>query len=249
MSFGKQAKSHRNCIKVKTRAVNRLMIKVCVLLPAYNEEKEIGKILNQIKAYDLDVIVVDDGSTDNTVNIAKQAQVMVISHPQNQGKGQALRTGFKFIQDHNYDAVIIMDSDGQHLPQEINSFIDYAMNSDAGIIIGNRMENPQGMPLLRKLTNKFTSMLVSFIVKTKIPDSQCGFRLIRSSVLKKLNLTTIKYDTESEILMQAAKNKAKIEFIPVKSIYNNHKSLINPFSDTIRFCNLIRKSIFSKWNQ
>lgn len=225
------------------------MMKVCVLLPAYNEEKEIGKIINQIRADDLDIIVVDDGSTDNTVNVAQQAQARVISHPQNQGKGQSLRTGFKFILDNNYDAVIIMDADGQHLVQEIRSFIDYAMNSDAGIIIGNRMGHPQNMPLLRRLTNKFTSMLVSRIAKVEIPDSQCGFRLIRATVLKKLNLSTVKYDTESEILIQTAKNNFKIESIPVKSIYNNHKSRINPIFDTIRFFNLIRSSIFSKLNQ
>jgi glycosyltransferase involved in cell wall biosynthesis len=225
------------------------MIKVCVLLPAYNEEKAIGKIVNQIRAYDLDVIVVDDGSTDNTVNIAQQAQARVISHPKNQGKGQALRTGFKFILDNNYDAVIIMDADGQHSVQEIKSFIEYAMNSDAGIVIGNRMGRPQNMPLVRILTNKFTSMLLSQIVKMEIPDSQCGFRLIRGAVLKKLDLSTLKYETESEILIQAAKNNFKIESIPVKSIYENHKSRINPILDTIRFCNLIGKCIFSRLNQ
>ncbi|MBU1044397.1 MAG: glycosyltransferase family 2 protein [Candidatus Omnitrophica bacterium] len=221
-------------------------MKVCVLLPAYNEEKEIGKIINQIRAYGLDVIVVDDGSNDNSADIARQAQAIVISHEENKGKGQALRTGFKFIQSKDYDAVIIMDTDGQHLPQEINKFINYALSSDADIIIGNRMGDPQGMPLLRRLTNNFTSLLISMITRTKIPDSQCGFRLIRGSVLEKLNLLTAKYDTESEILIQAAKHEYKIESIPIKSIYTNNRSLIDPISDTIRFCNLIIKSMFSK---
>jgi glycosyltransferase involved in cell wall biosynthesis len=222
------------------------MIKVCVLLPAYNEAKAIGVLINQVKAYGLDVLVIDDGSTDNTADIARQAQAIVINHPKNQGKGQSLRTGFNFIQDNNYDAVMIMDSDGQHLPQEINRFITAAVESDAEIIIGNRMNDPQGMPLPRKLTNKFTSTLVSFIARTKIPDTQCGFRLIRTSLLKKLNLSTVNYDTESEMLIQAAKHKAKIVSIPVKSVYTNNRSKINPFIDTIRFFNLIIKSIFSK---
>ncbi len=222
------------------------MMKVCVLLPAYNEEKEIGKLINQIQAYGFDVIVVDDGSSDNTADISRKAQAVVISHQKNEGKGQSLRTGFKFIQKNAYDAAVIMDSDGQHLPHEINNFIDKAKNSDADIIIGNRMGEPQGMPLLRVLTNKVTSLLLSFVVKTKIPDSQCGFRLIRSSVLKELNLSTIKYDTESEILIQAAKHGFKIVSVPVKSIYTHNRSLINPIFDTFRFCNLILKSIFSK---
>ncbi|MBU1087181.1 MAG: glycosyltransferase family 2 protein [Candidatus Omnitrophica bacterium] len=223
-----------------------MIMKVCVLLPAYNEERAIGKLINQIRAYGLDVVVVDDGSTDHSAAIARQAQAIVISHQDNKGKGQALRTGFKFIQDNNYDAVVIMDSDGQHLPQEINNFINHALHSNADIIIGNRMGHPQGMSLPRRLTNKFTSLLISLIAKTKIPDSQCGFRLIRCPVLEKLNLLTVKYDTESEILIQAAKYKYKIESIPIKSIYANNRSLINPIFDTIRFFNLISKSIFSK---
>jgi glycosyltransferase involved in cell wall biosynthesis len=222
-------------------------MKVCVLLPAYNEEKEIGRIIDQIRVYDLDVIVVDDGSTDNTANIAKQAKAIVISHPENLGKGRSLRTGFQFIKESGYDAVVIMDSDGQHLPQEINSFIKHAEKSNAGIIIGNRMDDPAGMPFIRKLTNKITSMIVSSIVKTNIPDSQCGFRLIRSDVIKNLNLRTGKYETESEILFEAVRNGASIESIPIKSVYAaNNKSLIDPLSDTIRFCGLISKNIFRK---
>lgn len=221
------------------------MMKVCVLLPAYNEEKRIGELIEQIKTYGLDVIVIDDGSSDNTAEICRQAQAIVISHQQNKGKGQALRTGFKFILDNDYDAAVIMDSDGQHLPEEINIFIVHAKNSGADIIIGNRMLDPQGMPLLRILTNRFTSLLISFIAKIKIPDSQCGFRLIRRSVFEKLKLSTDKYDTESEILIQAARQGCKIESVPVKSIYDHNRSLINPISDTVRFFNLILKSFFA----
>ena len=210
-------------------------MKVCVLLPAYTQEKEIGKLINDIQAYGFDVIVVDDGSSDNTADISRKAQALVISHQKNKGKGQALRTGFKFIQKNAYDAALIMDSDGQHLPHEINLLIDKATNSDSDIIIGNRMDDPQGMPLL-----------ISFIAKPNISDSQCGFRLIRSSALKKLNLSTVKYDTESEILIQAAKQGCKITSVPIKSIYSHNSSLINPIFDTFRFCNLIIKSVFSK---
>jgi len=214
---------------------------VCVLLPAYNEEKTIALLVKDIKVHDFDVIVVDDGSTDNTGRTARDCGALVLSHPRNLGKGRALRTGFKYIRGGDYDAVVVMDSDGQHSPDEIHKFIEHGKHSHAGIILGNRMHAPQGMPFIRRLTNKVTSFLISKAVKTKIPDSQCGFRLIRTEVLKKLNLSTINYDTETEIILEVAKNRFVIESIPIKTIYADQKSQINPIVDTIRFWKLISK--------
>ena len=221
-------------------------MKVCVLIPAYNEEVAIAKVVREIKNSGFDVIVVDDGSTDKTVLKAKETEALVLSHPRNLGKGQALRTGFKYVRGGGYDAVVIMDADGQHMASEIGKFITQAGKSDAGIIIGNRMQAPVGMPILRRITNRCTSYVISKITKTDIPDSQCGFRLIKAEVLNNLNLSTMKYETESEILIEAAKNGFVIESIPVKTIYTNQKSQINPIVDTIRFCSLISKSIFRK---
>jgi len=214
---------------------------VCVLLPAYNEEKTIALLVKDIKVHDFDVIVVDDGSTDNTGRTARDCGALVLSHPRNLGKGRAFRTGFKYIRGGDYDAVVVMDSDGQHSPDEIHKFIEHGKHSHAGIILGNRMHAPQGMPFIRRLTNKVTSFLISKAVKTKIPDSQCGFRLIRTEVLKKLNLSTINYDTETEIILEVAKNRFVIESIPIKTIYADQKSQINPIVDTIRFWKLISK--------
>lgn len=219
---------------------------VCVLLPAYNEEATIAELVCDIKAYNLDVIVVDDGSTDATASKAKEADAFVISHPHNLGKGQALRTGFKYIRGGDYDAVVIMDADGQHLVPEINKFIAHAKKSNAGVIVGNRMQEPKGMPVVRRLTNRLTSSVISKITKTQIPDSQCGFRLIRVDVLKKLNLSTMKYEIESEILIEASKNNFRIESIPIKTVYANQKSKINPVIDTIRFWSLIGRNFFGK---
>ncbi|MCK4994999.1 MAG: glycosyltransferase family 2 protein [Candidatus Omnitrophica bacterium] len=221
-------------------------MKVCVLIPAYNEESTIASLVQEIKSNGFDPIVVDDGSTDNTALKAKESQALVLSHPSNLGKGQALRTGFKYIRGGEYDAVVIMDADGQHLASEISKFIAHAKKSKAGIIIGNRMQSPVGMPLVRKITNYLTSYIISKLISVNIPDSQCGFRLIKTEVLKKLNLSTMKYEIESEILIEAAKNNFLIESIPVKAIYANQKSQINPVVDTIRFCNLISRNIFGK---
>lgn len=221
-------------------------MKVCVLIPAYNEETTIAPLVQEIRKNGFEVIVVEDGSTDNTALRAKESQALVLSHPRNLGKGQALRTGFKYIRGGDYDAVVIMDADGQHLASEIGGFIKSAQNSKAGIIIGNRMQNPIGMPLVRRITNHLTSYIISKVTSVNIPDSQCGFRLIKTEVLKKLNLSTMKYETESEILIEAAKNNFIIESIPVKAIYANQKSQINPVFDTIRFWSLISRNMFGK---
>ncbi len=221
-------------------------MKSCVLLPAFNEERAIARLLKDIQAQKLDVVVVDDGSMDNTASVAQDSGAVVLKHPGNLGKGQALRTGFNHIVSADYDCVIIMDADGQHSPQEVASFIQQARSSDAGIIIGNRMHRPEGMPLVRWLTNVLTSNFVSGIVGYKIPDSQCGFRLIRTQVLKTLNLSTIKYDTETEILIEAARNNFRIESIPIKTIYAGNKSQIHPIIDSMRFFNLIRRNLFRK---
>lgn len=217
-------------------------LRICVLLPAYNEVAALNSLIEEIKAYGLEIVVVDDGSIDGTAEKAGQSGAVLLRHPRNLGKGQALRTGFKYALDKKFDAVMIMDADGQHLPAEIKNFLEHAKNSDAGIIIGNRMHEPRGMPFIRKLTNMFTSYFISKITGFNIPDSQCGFRLIRSNVLRNINLSTMKYDTESEILLEAAWNNFKIESVPVKSVYANQKSQIQPLIDTIRFWILIGRS-------
>jgi hypothetical protein len=138
-----------------------------------------------------------------------------------------------------------MDGDGQHLPEDIPYFMRLAENSDSGIFIGNRMSKAQGMPRLRILTNKFMSWLVSKITKQNIPDTQCGFRLIKRAVLEKLDLTTSKYETESEILIKAARLGCKIESVPIKTVYQGEKSQINPFIDTLRFAKFIIRELWT----
>lgn len=222
-------------------------MKYCVLLPAYNEERSIAWLVKEIRNRGLDVVVVDDGSFDNTSAEAKQAGAIVLRHDKNKGKGQALRTGFDYVTAaDNYAGVIIMDADGQHSPSEVNNFIKLAEDSNAGVIIGNRMQDPVGMPWVRKVTNIITSCAVSKIVGYKVPDTQCGFRFIKSEVLKAIRLSTGKYETESEILIEAARNNFKIESIPVKTIYADQKSRIQPIIDTIRFWSLILKSMSGK---
>jgi glycosyltransferase involved in cell wall biosynthesis len=212
-----------------------VILKICVIIPAYNESGHILNLIRDIKRYMVDILVVDDGSTDDTFSIAKDLGVQAMLNLNNQGKGASLIKGFKYALENGYDAVITMDADGQHLAQDIPLFIESAKALDTAIVLGNRMAHVEKMPFLRVATNKFMSWLISKISGQNIPDSQCGFRLIKKEVLKSIELKTFKFETESEVLIKASRMGFKIVSVPVKSIYANEKSRINPFVDTLRF--------------
>jgi glycosyltransferase involved in cell wall biosynthesis len=211
-------------------------MKAWVLIPAYNEERTLGEVLSQLKRKDISILVIDDGSTDKTSYIAKQAKVNLIKNKKNSGKGISIKRGIKYLlENEQFDYVITMDADGQHSPSDLDKFLEEAERGEY-FVVGNRMDNPQGMSFVRILTNKFMSWLISKIVKQKIPDTQCGFRLIKKDVLQEMRIETDKYQIESEFLIKAAHNGIPIKSIPIRSIYfRGLGSKINPIIDTIRF--------------
>ena len=148
-------------------------VKVCILIPVYNEVKEIGCLVESLKRQGFSVVVIDDGSTDDSGTIAKQKGAVVIRHDKNQGKGRSLRDGFNYALQENYDCVITIDGDGQHDISDIDQFIAMAIEHPASVITGSRMDNPQGMPCIRFLTNRIMSWMISFLCKQNIPDTQC----------------------------------------------------------------------------
>ncbi len=220
-------------------------MKISVLIPTYNEAKEIGRLIREIKFHDLDVMVVDDGSQDNTFEIAREAGAVALRNEKNIGKGASLNRGFRYCLDKNYGAVITMDGDGQHRPEDLPSFITLSQNPETQILIGNRMHGTKNMPWVRVVTNRFMSWLISLLAKQKIPDSQCGFRLIKKQVLEKLNLVTNKYEIESELLIKAARLGYRIQSVPIKTIYSSEKSRIHPVLDTLRFFRFVFREIWT----
>lgn len=216
-------------------------MKTCVLIPVYNEAKTIGPLVTEIINMGMDAIVVDDGSQDKSSSIAQDAGAILLRRTENRGKGASLRYGFEYILNKRYQRIIIMDGDGQHNTKDIPKFIAGAISLKKEIIVGNRMNNIKSMPPTRRLTNKFMSFLISAIIGQRIPDTQCGYRLIMASVLKKIKLTTSKYETDSEILIAAGGNGFGIDSIEIETIYQREVSRIKPLIDTFRFIKFITK--------
>lgn len=217
-------------------------MKIAVLIPAHNASQTIDKIVTQVKALGFSVIVVDDGSTDKTFEIAGNSGAVVLKNEKNQGKGAALRSGFKYILASDYDGVITMDADGQHDPASLADFAGKAESDDSAFIVGDRMSHTAGMPQVRVITNRFMSYLLSKKIGQCVPDTQCGYRFIKRYLLAKLRLSTSRYEIESEMLIQAARLGIRIDSVPIKSIYTGQSSRINPLIDTLRFIKLMLKN-------
>lgn len=218
-----------------------------VVVPAYNAAGHLSAVLKGIRTHlpDQNIVVINDGSSDTTGSIAEGEHVQVITHAINRGKGTALKTGFeRMLAMPCIDAIFTIDADGQHDPDEIPLFIEQYEKEYADLIIGNRMRHMKGMPLIRRMTNFLTSAVISLRTGYRIEDSQYGYRLIRASMLRRLELVTSYYDTESEILIKACKKKAVIKSIPSQTIYADEKSTIHPFRDTMRFLFLVIRSLF-----
>ena len=218
--------------------------KVAALIPAYREADHIGEVVRRVCKQLGTVLVVDDGSPDATAHSARQAGAEVIVHAQNAGKGAAIKTGFKVLLERNFDYVLILDADGQHLPEEIERFLSAAASNTGdpcGLWIGNRMSKTQGMPWLRWLTNRTMSWMISRLCRQPIPDSQCGYRMIHREVVPHLFCESNSYDYETEMLLIAARSGYRIGNVPVTTVYGNEISKIKPIRDGVRFWKLLNR--------
>ncbi|MBN2093426.1 glycosyltransferase family 2 protein [candidate division KSB1 bacterium] len=217
-----------------------------VVIPAYNNEHTIPDVLQRVKKIvsEDNIIVVNDGSHDQTVKLCESAGVHLFSFSHNQGKGAALKLGFLKVLESDYEAVITLDADGQHPPELIPNFMAYFEKYSGDIIIGSRMGALKNMPFSRILSNKITSWLISQRIHQQVADSQCGFRLIRRTVLENLQLNLNKFDFESEIIIKAGLAGYQICSVPIETIYHDYGSSINHVTDTLRFIKLFWKSLF-----
>jgi glycosyltransferase involved in cell wall biosynthesis len=224
---------------------------VLAIIPAYGEAKFIGDVVNRVLQYVGAVLVIDDGSPDDTASIAEAAGAVVIRHSINRGKGAAIKSGLG----HAAAAAagppffLFLDGDGQHDPEDIPAFFDAMNETGADLIVGNRMTDLGAMPVVRRLTNKFMSWQIGAICKVPVPDSQCGFRLVRRELLPVLNAPSDRFEFETESLILAARHGFCIRCVPIRTIYAKQKSKIRPLQDTIRYARLIIKYLWTASNK
>jgi glycosyltransferase involved in cell wall biosynthesis len=205
------------------------------VVPCFNEAATVGSVVAGIHKILPTTLVVNDGSTDNTAEIAQLVGAEVITHERNRGKGVAVRTGLNRAREWGFAWAILLDGDAQHAPEDIPAFLNCAEKSGAALIIGNRMADCSAMPLPRKLANRLSSWLISRLARQSVPDTQCGFRMVRLDAWAALKLPATGYEVEAEMLLTFAAAGHKIEFVPVRTIYGDEHSKFHPVTDTWRW--------------
>ena len=189
-------------------------MKSLVVIPAFNEAENIGKVIKGVKnnIKDIDVVVINDGSFDNTKTIAKEVGAKVLSLPFNLGYGVALQAGFKYALKNNYDYVVTIDGDGQHNPEDIKRFVA-KIKSGYDFVLGER--NLSKYPFFKKFGNFFLQTATNFISGTNLSDTESGFRAFRRDALKKLYLKSERYEIAVEIIFEVGRNNLRAINVPI----------------------------------
>jgi glycosyltransferase involved in cell wall biosynthesis len=214
--------------------------RIVAIIPAWNEADRIGIIIEESKQF-LPVIVVDDGSSDETISVAEGAGATVVVHEENRGKGVALLTGFEYAFRHGFQAAITLDADGQHDPAEIPHFVRAYQEDLGDLIIGRR--DFRKMPLVRAFSNSFGSWLLSKVLASPILDNQSGYRLYSKNLVDALDPTAEGFEFEVEVIFQAVVKGLRIGWIPIRTIYGIDKvSYFHPFHDSIKFLTTVWKA-------
>ncbi len=219
-------------------------MRIGAVIPARNAAGTIAAVVRGLRDTlpDVTVLVVDDGSSDETAARAREAGAQVLRHAVNQGKGAALQTGFDEAVRHGMEAVLALDADGQHDPAWAPRLL--AGLSGVDMVVGSRLLSRAGMPWLRRVTNDVTSWWVSRLARTTIEDSQSGYRAIRATVLRRIRPVARRFDYESEFLVAAARAGFRIGAVPIPTLYNAPESHIRPVHDTVRFVGFVLRHLF-----
>jgi glycosyltransferase involved in cell wall biosynthesis len=224
-----------------TIAQHKTVEKVAVLIPAFCEEHTVGRIVSSARRYVNDVIVVDDASTDRTAVRAEAAGALVIRRETNGGKGASLTEGFKYVLTHGFDAVIALDADGFHDPDEIPKFLETYNRTHLPVLIGNRMADACRVTMVRRWTIRLMSYWLNRLLGVYVPDPPCGFRFYRCDVLPFLLAEGSSLPAEFETLLNIASRRIRVGSVRITKCSMKHKSMISPFRDLLRFARVLRR--------
>ncbi len=205
---------------------------VAALIPAYNCAGRIGRVVAEVRRHVPLVVVVDDGSSDGTGAEAEAAGAQVLVHPVNAGKAAAVRSGLRGLLGGPYTHILMLDGDGQHAPADIPAFLR-AATEGAEMVLGNRLWNWWEIPAERYWTNFLGTRALEIMTGYPLEDSQCGFRLVAASLLRRMGLVGNKYAIDTEILIRSRKLGASFAHVPVQVIYGGVASHYRPLADTV----------------
>jgi glycosyltransferase involved in cell wall biosynthesis len=209
---------------------------VAALIPAYNEAAPIGAVIEAIRRYAEAVLVVDDGSSDGTAEVARAGGAEVVSHPTRRGKGVAIRTGLDRLAGRGHRYILMLDADGQHDPEDAPRLIEAAEIEGYDLVIGYRVLDPELSGAVRYYTNIVGCNTLSRWIGETLLDSQSGFRLVRASLLEGLELDARGFEIETEMLLKLCRRGARMGHARVRSIPPVRKSRLRPVRDVTRIC-------------
>ncbi|QQQ27398.1 DUF2062 domain-containing protein [Chryseobacterium indoltheticum] len=210
--------------------------KICVLIPTYNNEKTLKRVIDGVLDYTENIIVINDGSTDSTLQILEKYSITVINLSENKGKGNALKLGFREAKDSGYNYAITIDSDGQHYPDDIPVFVENLLNENEDVLlIGNRNMSQDGIPKKSSFGNRFSNFWFWFETGIKLEDTQSGYRLYPLHKIPKKYYTP-KFEFEIEIIVRTAWRHVPVKNVPIKVLYDpaERVSHFRPFKDFTR---------------
>jgi len=230
------------------------VFKICVLIPAYNAAVTLEQLIRDLLPLTTQILVVDDGSSDETVKIARtfcDQGVAVIAHRQNRGKGAALQTGYAWVLKHDFDLLVTMDSDLQHLPDDLPGMVAILQRDQLDFMIGSRFKEKWKIPFFRRTGNRFSSWIASNFCRQKIQDSQCGFRLFRLPACVPV-LRAVAYNrfaVETEVILKISLAGLRTGFAPIRVVYpksKTHQSYYRACGDTLIIFWLYTKEFYRR---
>ncbi len=217
-------------------------MRIAATIPAYQAEPSIGGVARRTRALVPELLVVDDGSRDATAEEARRAGAEVISFPENRGKGCALRHAFALLFARGADAVITLDADGQHLPEEIPKLLAHA--GEGELVIGGREQLFAEMSRLRRTSNRLSSSAISFAAGTRLSDVQSGFRLYARRLIETTGFPESRFDAESAVVVRAARRGLRVVSVPVRLGFADGRltSHYRPIVDSLRIARAVTRA-------
>jgi glycosyltransferase involved in cell wall biosynthesis len=216
--------------------------RIAAVVPAYQAASSIGAVVRGTLTLLPDVLAVDDGSTDGTAEEARRAGARVISHSANRGKGAALATAFRDLFGRDFEGVITLDADGQHLPEEIPKLL--AAATDADLVLGIRDHLFADMSSVRRLSNRLSSKAISFAAGQRLTDIQTGFRFYSRRLVETVGFPEARFEAESAVVVRAARRGFKVVTVPVRLGFADGRttSHYRPLLDSFRIAGAVTRA-------